>query len=303
MVKHSRIAIVGAGSVGAAIAYACMLRGVPAELVLVDIVEDAVRGQVLDLSDASFVANVRIRQGSFQDAGQADIIIITAGAKQKPGESRIELIARNNAILKSCISSMSPLNPHAIMLIVANPVDVLTALAQRLSGLPPQQVFGSGTFLDSERLRVYIADKLKVSETSVHAFALGEHGDSQFIAWSAARVGGVPVLSFPEFKNVDLNAVQKAIARKAYEIISLKGATYFGIGACCASLCLSILNDTKSVRPLSVYSEKHGVCYAWPCVVGKEGIQRRLDLELSQEENAALEASAKSLKEILEQYA
>ncbi|KAJ3334899.1 hypothetical protein HDU93_007073 [Gonapodya sp. JEL0774] len=198
-VKRSRVAIVGAGSVGAAIAYACMLRGVPAEILLVDIVEDAVKGQVLDLSDAQFVQNVKVKQGSFPEAGQSDIIIITAGAKQKPGESRIE-------------------------------VDILTSLAQSLSGLPSSQVFGSGTFLDSERLRVYIAEKLKVSETSVHAFALGEHGDSQFIAWSAASVGGAPVLNFPEFKDADLAAIQKSISHKAYDIIALKGATYFGIG-------------------------------------------------------------------------
>ncbi|CAG8570313.1 15551_t:CDS:2, partial [Acaulospora colombiana] len=211
-----------AGSVGASIAFALLIQKICSTILMVDIVQEAVEGQVLDLSDANFISSTQVRAGTFQEAGQCDIVIVTAGAKQKPGETRVELIERNYKILDNVINSMKPLNPDVILLLVANPVDVLTHIAQKLSGLPKNQVFGSGTFLDSARLRLRLAQKLGVSESAIHSYVLGEHGDSQIIAWSSAHVGGKPLLDFPEIANLDKELVAKEIAGKAYEIIKLK---------------------------------------------------------------------------------
>lgn len=185
----NRVAIIGAGSVGAAVAYAVLLRHVCSEVVLNDVDEKVCKGQVADLEDGSFLTNSRVKYGTLKDCGQCDLIVITAGAKQREGETRVQLIDRNHAILKSVINGMKPLKPSAILLLVSNPVDVLAYFAQKLSGLPPNQVFGSGTFLDTARLRRAIAHKVGVADTAVHAYVLGEHGDSQFCAWSSAHIG------------------------------------------------------------------------------------------------------------------
>jgi len=299
----SRVAIIGAGSVGATIAYALLLQKISSEIVLVDIVEETARGQVLDLSDAGFVTSARIRQGNFQEAGQCDIVIVTAGAKQKRNETRVELIERNYNILSSVISKMKPLNPNIILLIVANPVDVLTYIAQKLSGLPKNQVFGSGTFLDSARLRLELANILKVAENAIHAYVLGEHGDSQFVAWSAAHVGGKPLLDFPEMKAVDKENLAKEIARKAYEIINLKGSTYYGIAGCVSSLVQTIAFDQRHIRPLSVYVEEFQCVLSMPVVLGSSGVERIIDIYLSADEKARLQKSAAELSAICKKYA
>ncbi|CAG8449461.1 12046_t:CDS:10, partial [Cetraspora pellucida] len=271
MVNGSRVAIIGAGSVGASIAFALLLQKISSEILLVDIVSETVEGQVLDLSDANFISSTQVRGGTFQEAGQCDIVVITAGAKQKSGESRVELIERNYKILDYVIGSMKPFNPDIILLIVANPVDVLTQIAQKLSGLPEKQVFGSGTFLDSARLRLKLASMLGIAENAIHSYVLGEHGDSQIIAWSSAQVGGKPLLDFPEVQNLDKEVVAKEIASKAYKIIELKGATYFGIAG-----CVSIM----------------------PVVLGNQGIERIVDVSLSEEEKNKLRRSALTLKSI-----
>ncbi|KAI8612375.1 lactate dehydrogenase B [Chytriomyces sp. MP71] len=299
----SRIAIIGAGSVGATIAYACVLHKVCSEMLLVDVVAEAARGQVLDLSDAAFLSSVVVREASFAEAGNADVIVITAGAKQRPDESRQSLIDRNQHIMESVLSRMQPIQPNAILLIVANPVDILTVIAQRLSGLPKKQVFGSGTFLDSARLRLRLSQLLNVSETSVHTYVLGEHGDSQFVAWSTASVAGLPLLSFPAIQALDRDALEKEISRKAYEIIKLKGATYFGIGACVASICQCIFLNSRHVRPVSVWVDKYGVCLALPSVIGSRGIEQVMDVSLNESEQQKLETSVASLKAVVDSLA
>ncbi|KAG9288594.1 hypothetical protein G9A89_008680 [Geosiphon pyriformis] len=302
MVNGSRVAIVGAGSVGSTIAYALLLQKISSEILLVDIDAKIVQGQVLDLNDATFVASTAVRGGTFQEAGQCDIIVITAGAKQRPEETRVQLIERNYMILKNVIGSMKPFNPSSILLLVANPVDILTYIAQQLSGLPKKQVFGSGTFLDSARLRLKMAQILEVAENAIHCYVLGEHGDSQIIAWNAAHVGGKSLLDFPEIQALDKEAVAKEIAGKAYEIIKLKGATYFGIAGCVSALIQCIFLNQRHIRPLSTFIPKYGTVMSMPVVLGSHGIERVIDVYLTQDEREKLQISATKLKEICDKF-
>lgn len=198
---------------------------------------------------------------------------------------------------------MKPIQKDAIMILVANPVDVLTHIAQKLSGLPRHQVFGSGTFLDSSRLRGFLAKKLNVSPSSIHAYVLGEHGDSQFIAWDSATVAGKPLLSFPEVQSLDKDQVAKEIAGKAMEIIKLKGATYYGIGACTAMLCEAILLNKREIRPLSVYVDSLGAVLSLPAKIGAKGIEQVYNMPLSKAEREKLNKSAEKLKSICQKYA
>ncbi|RKP10797.1 lactate dehydrogenase/glycoside hydrolase [Thamnocephalis sphaerospora] len=299
--KH-KIAVIGAGAVGASIAYACVLTKVPANVVMVDVDKRMVEGQVLDLSDVGFLSPVPVSVGTVKEAGQCDIIVITAGAKQRPGEPRSELVERNRTILKSVIDGMQPIRKDAIMILVANPVDVLTYLAQQLSGLPRKQVFGSGTFLDSMRLRGYLADKLQVQQNALHCYVLGEHGDRQFVGWSTANIGCTPLLSHPLMKDVDLATIERQVMRKAYEIIDRKGATCFGIGGCVASLCNSVLNDRRDVRPVSCWDEKHQVCLSTPASVGIDGIEEVLEMPLNEREQKAMDVAVKAIKDACQRY-
>jgi len=298
--KNFKIAIIGAGSVGTTTAYALILQNTAAEIILVDSNEVRCRGEVLDLSDALPLSQTTtIYSGSFADAGQADIIIITAGARQKPGESRTELLATNKQVITSIITQIKPINPQAIIIVVSNPLDVLTLHAQELAGLPRNQIFGTGTLLDSLRLRKMIAQKIAVAEESIHAYILGEHGDTQFPAWSMAHVDGVPLAQFPMLNNNILDGITQQARDKAYEIIASKGATFFGIAACVSKICQAILFDQKLVLPLSTYQEKYGVCLSMPCVLGKNGIEKQLDIALTGKELEKLEASAAALREMI----
>ncbi|CEJ01618.1 Putative L-lactate dehydrogenase B [Rhizopus microsporus] len=302
MVSHSKVAIVGAGAVGASTAYALMFKNICSEILIVDINPEIVQAQVLDLADAASVSHTPIRGASTEEAGQADIIVITAGAKQKEGEPRTQLIERNYRVLKNIIGSMQPIQPDAIILLVANPVDILTHIAQRLSGLEPNQVIGSGTYLDTTRLCVQLGEILDVNPQSINAFVLGEHGDSQMIAWEAATIGGQPLTSFPEFQELDKQAISRAISGKAMEIIRLKGATFYGIGACAADLVHTIMLNRKSVHPVSVYVEKYGVTFSMPAKLGWKGVEKIYDVPLSEEEETLLLESVKALQEIERLY-
>ncbi|KAI3646163.1 hypothetical protein MP228_009091 [Amoeboaphelidium protococcarum] len=292
-----RCAVVGAGSVGAAISYALLLQRAVTELLLVDIDEKKVRGEVLDLSDGGYFSHANIRAGTGKEAGQCDVIIITAGAKQREGERRDQLIDRNYKILSSVLSGMKPIKQTAKIIIVANPCDVLTQFAQQIaSELPRNQVFGSGTFLDTARLRVEVAQKLSVNPTAVHAYVLGEHGDSQFVSYSSATIAGVPLLDFKEFKDEQyLNELAEKTKNKAYEIINAKGATYFGIGSVCASIVQSIFGDERLVRPLSVYVDEFKCCLSVPVIIGRNGVEQILPLKLSEKEREQMKQSAQKI--------
>jgi len=297
----SRIAIIGAGEVGSTIAYSLILNPIAGDILLVDPQEEVRNAQVQDLSDATYHGNTttHVRAGTHKEAGQCDIVVITAGAKQKEGESRTDLIGRNQAILNSVIDDMKPFREDTVLLVVANPVDILTYFAQKYAGLPKSQVIGSGTFLDSARLRGILADKAEVAASSIDAYVLGEHGESQFVAWSHANVGGVLLDEFTESKELDRNAIANETKDKASAIMKSKGSTAFGIGGVAASICKSILFDERAIVPLSHYQEDLGCCLSKPVVLGRKGIMRTVPIPLSDEEQEKMKASAKSLTEII----
>ncbi|KAF2418409.1 L-lactate dehydrogenase A [Tothia fuscella] len=298
----SRIAIVGVGDVGAAAVFALILSSVCGQILLVDTKEAFRDGQVLDLSDATHRGNssTHVRAGTYQEAGQCDIVVITAGAKQKPGESRLQLIGRNIGILGSVISGMKPFKQDTILLLVANPVDVLTTFAQEISGLPKAQVIGSGTFLDSIRLRGHLAEKAEVAASSIDAYVLGEHGDSQFVAWSIATIGGVPIDKALPAGTFDRRELAESVKSTAQKIIEAKGATSYGIGSVVASICSSILFDKHNVRPISHWQQDHDCCLSLPVVLGRKGVVRNLPLPLDDEETKLLHESAKDLREVID---
>ncbi|KAI9251747.1 lactate dehydrogenase/glycoside hydrolase [Phascolomyces articulosus] len=297
-----QVAVVGAGAVGSTIALLTMMKNVASEILLVDQNGEFALGQTWDLADANIVNSTKVRQGTYKEAGQSEVVVITAGAKQQPGESRQQLIDRNYHILKEIIGGMQPIRKDAVIMLVTNPVDTLTLIAQNLSGLPRSQVFGSGTFLDTSRLTVYLSDLFDISASCIHAYVLGEHGDSQFIAWNAASIGGRPLLSFPEVQKLDKEKVRLSIANKAMDIIQHKGSTYYGIGACASSICESVLRNSMDIRPLSVYVKEVGTVISLPAKVGANGIEATLPIPLGPEEHRQFMESVKKLREIGERY-
>ena len=298
--KHSKIAIIGAGFVGSTTAYALLLKKITAEIILVDINETRCRGEILDLSDALFFDGAsQIRAGTAQDAAQADIIIITAGQAQKPGETRLELLNTNKSIISDIFTAIKPINPQAIIIMVSNPLDALTTLAQSLSGLPRNQVFGTGTFLDTLRLRGIIAQQVGVAATSVNAYVIGEHGDSQCVAWSSADIAGTPIAEFPGIKKEDLDLLAQQAKNKAYEIIACKGSTSFGIATCTAAICEAIIFNQKIIMPLSTYIEEYKICLSMPAILGENGIEKILTIPLNNDEQKQLTNSAQQLRSLV----
>ncbi|KAK9760835.1 hypothetical protein K7432_014736 [Basidiobolus ranarum] len=293
------IAIIGCGAVGSSIASALILRNASATILMVDVDNKVAKGETLDLADSLFLSTSHVKVGTYKEAGQADIIVITAGAHQKPGETRLQLIENNHKILQTVVTDMSPINSNSKILLVTNPVDILTHITQKISGLPHKQVFGSGTFLDSGRLHSVLAQKLGVSNMAIHCYVLGEHGDHQFIAWSSASVGGVPLLEFPQMKDVDLEKLAQEVKGKAYEIIELKGATCYGIGACVSSLCESILNDRHHVRPVSCWDEEYQCYISVPAVIGTNGIESIIGIQLNADEKKKMNVAVKAMKDII----
>jgi len=298
--KHKKIAIIGAGAVGSTTAYALVLKNIITEVILVDIDEKRCQGEILDLSDAlSFCDASKIRSGTTQDAAQADIIIIAAGIRQKPKQTRIELITTNRSIISAILEQIRPINLHAIIIMVTNPVDILTLDAQQFSGLPRNQVFGSGTFLDTQRLCGILAKKLNITEQSISAYVLGEHGDTQFPAWSSAHIANIPLLNFPLVNQENLNQIAEETRKKAYEIIDCKGATHYGIAACVATMCQAIIFNQKLVMPLSCYIPSFDVCLSMPAVLGENGIENILPIPLNEKEQQQLAHSAEHLRQSL----
>ncbi|KAH7391890.1 l-lactate dehydrogenase-like protein [Pyrenochaeta sp. MPI-SDFR-AT-0127] len=298
------IAILGCGDVGSTLAYTLILQPICSEVILVDLKKELLEAQVRDLSDATYRggSGVKVRAGTHKDAGQADIVVITAGAKQKIGETRLSLLSRNLHILSSIFDSMAPISPHTILLLVANPVDILTYFARKLSGLPESQVLGTGTSLDSARLRGVLAQKAEVAPNSIDAYVLGEHGDSQFIAWSSATIGTTPLsLAMPDQLTDSFKSEVSTHTRGAAgAIIAAKGCTSYGIGGIAAGICKYILFDSRSVRPLSFYQPELGCCLSMPAVVGRKGIVKPMPIQLDETEKAELESCAKGLRAVIE---
>ncbi|KAI9857283.1 MAG: hypothetical protein M1813_008321 [Trichoglossum hirsutum] len=293
------IAVIGAGSVGSNIASFLLLRRIAPILLLVDTDHSLCRAQVLDLADAAFLSNAHVRSATHAEAGQADIIIITAGAKQRPGDSRLDLIGRNLRVLGSVMEGMKPIRKDAVVLMVANPVDVLTVFAQNMSGLPKGQVLGSGTLLDSVRLRALVAEKAGIADTAVHVDVVGEHGDSQIVAWSSARVGSTPLSDVLPLTAEEQTSLAATARDKAYDIIKAKGFTSFGVAAAVSCVCQAILADERVVMPISHWIEEFGCCLCVPAVVGRRGVVKTVWPGLNDKEREGVEASAKALVEVV----
>ena len=297
---NNKIMIVGTGNVGASIAFAALnQRTAINEIILTDIVADDAEGEAMDLRDALAVvpSHVKISNGTYKDAKDCDVVVITAGVAQKPGESRMELLNKNVKILKGMIDEIMASGFDGILLVVSNPMDVLTYYAWKFSGLPAERVIGSGTVLDSARLRQRISNYLNVNSKSVHAYQIGEHGDSELTLWSLADCGGQKVAEMlPE---ETLNGISDFVKNEAYAIIEKKGATYYGIAACVIQILECIFNDEMRVLPVSSFDNFSGVCFGWPTVVGRVGIIRRLDLGISEKEGMELQKSINTLKKAI----
>ncbi len=298
---NNKIMIVGTGNVGASIAYAILnQRTVINEIVLTDIIAKDAEGEAMDLRDALAVAPsyVKVRNGTYRDAKDCDVVVITAGAAQKPGETRMDLLNKNVNILKGMIDQIMASGFDGIFLVVTNPMDVLTYYAMKFSGLPAERVIGSGTVLDSARLRQRIANYMNINAKSVHAYQIGEHGDTEVTLWSLADAGGQKI---NEMLSEDVRkGISEYVRDEAYDIIEKKGATYYGIATCVVSILNSILNDEMRIMPVSSYDGFSKTCFGWPSVVGREGVVRRLDLKISEREGIELQKSINALRKAID---
>ena len=303
-----KAAIVGCGFVGSASAFALMESGLFSELVLIDADRNRAEGEALDISHGlPFSKPMQIYAGDYEDISDATVVIVTAGAGQKPGETRLDLVKKNVAIFKSIIPQIAKYNQSGILLIVANPVDILTYVAKQLSGFPDNRVFGSGTVLDTARLKYLLGEHLGVDSRSIHAFIIGEHGDSEIAAWSSANVSGVPLHKFCEMRGhfeheKATKEIAEGVKNSAYEIIEKKKATYYGIAMSVKRICEAIVRDEKSILPVSSIQdtdEISGVALSMPAIVGKTGVEDLVPIELDAVEKAALKQSADTLKAVL----
>ena len=306
-INNRKVAIIGCGFVGSATAFALMQSGLFSEMVLVDVNHQKAEGEAMDISHGEAYARpMNIYAGNYDDIADAAIIIITAGANQKPGETRLDLVQKNVGIFKTIIPEIAKRNYQGILLIVANPVDILTYTALKLSGLPENRVIGSGTVLDTARFREILGTHLGVDSRSVHAFIVGEHGDSEIAVWSTANVAGVPINKFCELRGhynhvQAMKKIAEDVKNAAYEIIERKTATYYGIAMALKRICEAIVRDEKSVLPVS--NMMHGaygiddITLSMPAVVGKNGVEVQMPISLSMEEATALKKSADILKE------
>ncbi|KAF1002382.1 L-lactate dehydrogenase B-like [Apium graveolens] len=309
--RHTKISVIGVGNVGMAIAQTILTQDLVDELALVDANSNKLQGEMLDLQHAAaFLPRTKIQASlDYSVTAGSDLCIVTAGARQIPGESRLNLLQRNVTMFKSIIPPLAKYSPEAILLIVSNPVDVLSYIAWKLSGFPANRVIGSGTNLDSSRFRFLIADHLDVSAQDVQAYIVGEHGDSSVALWSSISVGGVPILSFLErqqiaYEKETLEKIHKEVVESAYEVISLKGYTSWAIGYSVASLARTILRNQRRIHPVSVlatsfYGINEGeVFLSLPAQLGRTGVLGVTNVHLSDEEIQQLRNSAKTIMEV-----
>ena len=307
-VNPRKAAVIGCGFVGSATAFTLMQSRLFSELVLLDVNMEKADGEAKDIAHGiPFAGQMKIYAGTYDDAADAAIIIITAGANQKPGETRLDLVQKNTAIYQSIIPEIVKRDFGGILLIVSNPVDILTYVALKLSGLPEKRVLGSGTVLDTARLKYALGEHLGVDSRSVHSFIIGEHGDSEIAAWSSTNVSGIPLNEFCEMRghfNHDsaMDAIAEKVKNSAYEIISKKQATYYGIAMSVKRICECIVRNERSILPVSAMM--HGeygiedITLSMPAIVGIGGVETHVPIALSEEEAEKLVESAKKLKEV-----
>ena len=304
-----KAAIIGCGLVGSSIAFRFLQQGLFSRLVLLDVDRDKAEGEAIDLSDGlPYGAAMEITAGDYDDIADCALVVITAGANQKPGETRLDLIGKNTAIMRSIIEEITAREFGGILLVVSNPVDVLTYAAWQMSGYPRERVIGSGTVLDTARLKQLLGEELAVDSRNIHAFIIGEHGDSELAVWSEANVSGLDLEDFCRIRGMAMNpAVMEQMYRQvrdsAYEIIRRKGATYYGIAMAVGRIAECIVKDERSVLPVSVVLDREyglgGLALSIPSIVGAGGVREVLEIPLSGAESGALRTSARQMQEAI----
>ena len=297
----NKVVIVGCGNVGMAYAYALVISGASVdELVLIDIDKNKASGEMLDLYHASTYApkNIKIICGDYNDCGNANIVCIAAGVGQKVGETRRDLLSRNINVFKSIIGEISKTKFNGVYLVATNPLDVLTYATMKLSGFKPNKVIGTGTTLDTARLKFEIGQKLKISPKEVHAYVLGEHGDSEFVAWGNATLGGNLCKDY--LTTGQMAEIENRVKNSAYEIISKKGNTSYGIGMCLLKITNAILHNQKTIMTVSSYDKKLNCYYSKPTVVGKNGVEKNLSINLNKSDDDKLNNSIFRIKNDIE---
>lgn len=302
-----KVGIIGAGSVGSATAFALMMKGVARKIVLIDANEKKAQAEAMDIAHAApFAYANKIKAGTYEDLECADVVIVTAGANQKPGETRIDLLGRNVKIFESIIPEVARVAPQTILIITSNPADIMTEVALKLSGFPKERVIGSGTVLDTSRFRTLLGYHLGVSPQSIHAYVLGEHGDSEVLVWSNGDAGSVQIEELARVVNKPFTPDVKAhiddcVRNSAYKIIDGKGATYYGIAGALCRICQAIANNEYAILTVSSnHDEVEGVndvCVSLPTVIGKRGIHKVIFPRLSESEHRDLRFSAEKIKE------
>lgn len=301
-----KVGLVGTGMVGSSFAYALTQRGLATELVLVDIDSARAEGEAMDLNHGlSFVRPMTIRAGDYDDLAGAEVVVLTGGVNQRPGETRIDLLNRNAAVFRDMVPKVVSANPQGLIVIATNPVDILTHLSVEIANLPPGHVIGSGTILDTARFRYLLGAYYNVDPRSVHAYIVGEHGDSELALWSTANIAGIPLQSFvgsngKGYDQAAMNEIFEQTRTAAYEIIKRKKATYYAIGLGLLTIVEAILRDQQTVltvsSPMNGQYGVKGMSISLPSVVGRRGVEQVLTLPMSDSEEAAFQASAQTLK-------
>lgn len=308
--KKGKIVLVGTGFVGMSMAYSMLNRGGINELVLIDLDENKAIGEEMDLSHGLPYAPQKmvIKAGNYSDCKDAQIVVITAGAAQKPGQTRLELAEVNTKIMKSITEQIMASGFNGIIIVATNPVDLMTYVVSEVSGLPKNQVMGSGTVLDTARLRYLLADYFKISSKNIHAYIMGEHGDSSFVPWQHAYIGCKPIIDVMKDNNhpmTDLEKIHKGVVDAAYEIIEKKKATYYGIGMALNRIVRAILDNENSILTVSTYLKdgqygQNDIYIGVPAIINSNGVRELLELELSNEEREKLDNSCNIIKNMRE---
>ncbi len=310
MTDIKKIGVVGCGFVGSTIAYTLMESEMFNEMALIDVNEAKARGEALDLGHClPFLSPMQIYQSTYSGLENASIVVVAAGVNQKEGETRIDLLNRNVKIFEEIIRRITEVNTECIILVVTNPVDILTYVTLKLSGFTPNRVIGSGTVLDTARLKYLVGNRLDVDARNVHSFIIGEHGDSELAVWSSANVSGIDIQEYCEIGDTgrsmsDLYGLFDYVKNSAYEIIRDKGATYYAIAQSAKRIIKSIVSDEKSILPVTTYLDNHyglnDICLSVPAVIGRNGVEHVLDIPLNEDESRRLQLSARKISEYID---
>lgn len=297
----NKVVLIGCGNVGMSYAYALLNQKTAVnELVLIDLNKEKVMGEVMDLNHCLAFApsKIEIKAGSYADCKDADIVCLAAGANQNPGETRLDLISKNTKVFCDIIHQVMESGFKGIFLVATNPLDIMTYITYKLSGLPAHRVIGSGTTLDTARLRYLIGEKLQINPKNVHAYVMGEHGDSEFVPWSNASVGLININQF--LQPNELETIATEVREAAYEIIKRKGATYYGIGMCLVRITNAILGDENTILTVSTYDKNHDIYISSPAIINRDGIKGNAKLLLTPEELEKFEYSMNTIKQEIE---